>query len=102
VILLAERPRLRAPVIHRMHHREVAEELSRWPRQEGAGEDAQASLGRVGASAKRRNHPSGSDRAVPCPRSRSAPDAAASPLRHDGLQGPLGGDRDRAVTPVAA
>jgi hypothetical protein len=53
--------------------------------------NAQASLGRAVASAKHRNHLGGSDRAVPCPRSRAAPEASASPLRHDDRQGPYAG-----------
>jgi hypothetical protein len=68
----------------------------------GAGEDAQASLDRAGAPPKRRSHPGRSDRAIPRPRCRAAPEAAASPLRHDNWQGPLGGDCDCTVAPVAA
>jgi hypothetical protein len=102
VVLLAERPRVRAPVIHQVLHRKVIEEMGRWPRQEGAEEDAQASLGRVGASPKCWSHPDRCDRAVPRPRCRAAQEAAASPLRHDNRQGPLGGDCDRTFAPVAA
>jgi hypothetical protein len=40
--------------------------------------------------------------AVSCPRSRASPEAAPSPLRDDGRLGPLSGDRDRAIAPIAA
>jgi hypothetical protein len=83
----------------------IAKSQRNWadgPPQEGAGEDAQASLGRAGVPAKRRDHLGGSGRAVPCPRSCVAPKAAAPPLRSDDRQGPLGGDCDRAGAPVAA
>jgi hypothetical protein len=75
-------------------------QLGGWPRQERAGEDAQAPLGRAGASPRCQSHPGGGDQAVPCSRSPAAPEAAASPLRDDGRSGPLGGDRDRTVAPV--
>jgi hypothetical protein len=45
-------------------------------------------IGPAGASAKCRNHSGISDRAVPCPRSRAAPEVPASPLRYDGQQSP--------------
>jgi hypothetical protein len=79
----------------------IAESRGRWA-EEGAGENHQAPLGRAGASLRSRSHPGGSDRAISHPRSRAAPKTAASPLRDDGRQGPLGGDRDRAVTPVVS
>jgi hypothetical protein len=72
-VLLAERPRARAPVVHRVLHREVAAELGRWPGQERAGEDAQVSLGCARASSERRDHLGGGGRAVPRPRCRAAP-----------------------------
>jgi hypothetical protein len=83
VVLLAERPRTCTSGVHQVLHREVAEELGGRPSQEGAGEDAEVSLGRVGTPAKRRDHHGGSGRAVPCPRSRAAPEVASPPLRHD-------------------
>jgi hypothetical protein len=63
------------------------------PCQEGAGEGAQASLGRAGTPAKRQDHLGGSGRAVPCPRSRAtllliqgggAPDVRVSLVAHGG------------------
>jgi hypothetical protein len=80
----------------------IAEELGRWPCQEGAGENPQAALGRVGVPSRSRSHPGGSDRAISRPRSRAASEAAASPLWDDGRQGPPGGDRDRVVAPVVS
>jgi hypothetical protein len=78
------------------------EELVGWPREDGAGGDSQGSLGSAGASPRSRSHLGGSDRAVSCPRSRAAPEAVASPLRDDGQPGPLDGNCDCAVAPVAA
>jgi hypothetical protein len=90
-----------APVVHRVLHHEVAEELGGRPRQ-GAGKDPQAPLGRAGAPPRSRSHPGGGNRAVPRSRSRAALEATTSPLRDDGRQGPLGGNCDRAVAPVVS
>jgi hypothetical protein len=53
-------------------------------------------------SVERWDHLGGSDRAVPRSRSCATSEAAAPPLRHDGRQGPLGGDCDHSGAPVAA
>jgi hypothetical protein len=102
VVLPVERPRVCAPVVHRELHRGGAEELGGRPRQEGARQNPQAPLGRAGASPRSRSHPGGSDRAISRPRCRAAPEAAASPLRDDGRSAPLGGDRDRIITPIVS
>jgi hypothetical protein len=90
------------PVVHRVLRREVVEELGGRPRQEGAGKDPQAPLGRAGAPPRSRSHLGGGDRAVPRPRGRAAPEVATWPLRDNGRQAPLGGNCDRAVAPVAS
>jgi hypothetical protein len=101
VVLSAERPRVRVPGVHLELHHGVAEELVGWPREDGAGEDPQGSLDSVGVSPRSWSHLGGSDRAVSCPRSRAAPEAAASPLRDDSRPAPLDGYCDHTVAPVA-
>jgi hypothetical protein len=91
VVLSAERPPVHVPGVHREHHRGVAEELVGWPREEGAGEDPQGSLGCAGASPRSRSHLSGSNQAVSCPRSCAGPEVVASPLRDDDRSAPWEG-----------
>jgi hypothetical protein len=59
-------------------------------------------LGGAATSPRSRDHLGGSARAIPRLRSRAAPEADASSLRDDGRSGPLNGDRDQTVPPVAA
>jgi hypothetical protein len=80
VVLSAERPRLRAPGVHRELHHGVAEELVGRPGEDGTGEDPQGSLGGAATSLRSRGQPGGIARAVPRQRSRVAPKAAASSL----------------------
>jgi hypothetical protein len=77
------------------------EETSGRPGEDGVGEDHQGSLGGAVTSPRSWGHPGGSARAIPRPRSRAAPEATASSLRDDGRPGPLDGDRDRTIPPVA-
>jgi hypothetical protein len=94
-------PRVRASGIHQKLQRPVAEELVGHPvkaEQEKILKDHWAVPRRL----EEPGHVVGSPRAVPCPGSCAAPEAAASSLRDDGRPGSLDGGRDRSDSPVAA